>query len=73
MSKTMLDKSTSDRLIQFYGNRAAAEAKLKDYNKGIIVVCPNCHKVDIDVIKHPDNCSPSNEQRRQEAQDVYWK
>lgn len=39
----------------------------------VILVCPRCHKVDIDPENHLDKCDPEGEAYRQESQDVYWK
>lgn len=37
----------------------------------VILVCPRCHKVDINPNKHLDECDPLGEQQRREAQDYY--
>ena len=70
---TMLAKEKSDQLIAFYGGMWQAKQTIESHNKGTIVVCPRCEKVDIDVIRHPEQCSPSEEYERRQANDVYWK
>jgi hypothetical protein len=47
---------------------------LKDKKFGpVILVCPRCHKVDIDPAKHLDQCDPGYEAYRQESQENQWK
>jgi hypothetical protein len=38
-----------------------------------IIVCPVCHKVDIRLLSHFDNCSPAGEIQRKQNQEVYWR
>lgn len=67
----MLDKETSDKLIKFYGE--GVNSALHAHNKGLIYICPNCSKVDIRVLTHPDECNPIEEFERRQTQEVYWK
>jgi len=46
---------------------------IENYNKGIILICSKCSKVDINPIKHASDCDPAYEYERQLAQGVYWK
>ena len=43
------------------------------HNKGVIIICHKCNKVDVHPIYHATKCDPVGEQLRQEAQEVYWK
>lgn len=36
-----------------------------------ILVCPRCHRVDINPNRHLDECDPAGEQMRQENQEYY--
>lgn len=45
----------------------------KDFGKGLIIVCPRCHKVDIDPYTHFKECNIGEEIRRQEVLDNYYK
>lgn len=41
--------------------------KGKKFSLKEILVCPRCHRVDIDPEKHLDECDPLAEQQRQES------
>jgi len=54
------------------------EAQLEIWLKGkrigpVILVCPRCHKVDINPSRHLDECDPDYEDYRQESEDNVWK
>lgn len=40
-------------------------------SRGVIVVCPECGKVDIDITSHFSKCNPDAEQMRQENLEHY--
>lgn len=65
----MLTEELSNKLKKFYGKRV--QHYIDHYNKGTIAICPKCHKVDIDVLKHPEECSPEMEIQRQESLEYY--
>lgn len=46
---------------------------LNEYNRGIIVVCPRCRKIDINPYTHFDNCDPEAQADRVAADEVFWK
>lgn len=46
---------------------------IESHNRGVIIICRKCHKVDVDPIEHASVCDPVGEYHRQEAQAVYWK
>lgn len=73
MTKTMLSKEESEKLIKFYGSEAKAEAALHSHAKDLIMICPRCHKVDINVLTHPNKCDPAGEADRRQSQESYWK
>ena len=49
--------------------------RVEQLNKsaGVIQICEDCGKVDINIMSHWRECSPEEEAYRQMAQDVYWK
>ena len=43
------------------------------HNKGVIIICSKCSKVDVHPIYHASKCNPGEEALRAEAQDYLWK
>lgn len=41
------------------------------YDRGVIVICPNCMKIDIDPRKHFMKCNPEEEAHRLESHEYY--
>jgi hypothetical protein len=58
---TIPDDWTKDDVIREWNNQA----------DGVIIVCPICHKIDIDITTHFDDCDPEHEQQKQSAMDYY--
>lgn len=48
-------------------------ADIESHNRGVIIICRKCRKVDVEPISHASVCDPVGEQYRRESQDVYWK
>lgn len=58
----------------FYGEDVEAlNRDIEAYNRGQILICQKCRKVDIDPITHHRDCDPLGEYERQQAQAVCWK
>lgn len=51
---TVPDGSTKESVSQMFNDTA----------RGIIVVCPDCRKVDIDIFSHFDECDPAGQASR---------
>jgi len=62
-----LDRDTSKKLIIFYGSIEKAKQVIKDFNKGIIIICPKCGKIDIYPPDHIYKCDPEMEAYLQES------
>lgn len=45
---------------------------INQYDRGLIVTCPDCRKIDINPVTHVPTCDPEHEEyrREQQAQDL---
>lgn len=58
----------------FYGKDVdRLNRDIESHNRGVIIICHKCHKVDVHPVDHASECDPEGEYNRQLAQDVYWK
>lgn len=58
---TVPENMSKDRLVKIFNN----------WYSGMIVVCPNCKKVDINPYYHFDDCKPEEEAYNQLSQEYY--